>query len=357
MYPKLEINLNGIIQNAKLMKELCDRNGIKLSLVTKVLVSDKKIVQSLVDSGITTICESRIQNFIDYKNIAVEKWLIREPMLSEISDVVKYSDVSLNSELKTILALNDEAKKQNKIHKIILMYELGDLREGSNAEEIEELVKKCLDLNNIYLYGIGTNLSCYGSIMPSKENMHELSKLVTNLENKFNIKFSIISGGNSTSFEMLKNGLLPKNINNLRMGETVFLGNIPCIEKPIEEFYRDNFILKAQIVEIKEKPSIPRGNMGLSNSFGEAPVFVDKGIRKRALISLGKQDVNIKGLTPIDNKIAILDGSSDYIILDITDSLNNYSVGNEISFNIDYSALLGAMASKYIYKEYKTSNV
>lgn len=356
MYPKLEINLNGIVNNAKLMKNICDEHNIKLSLVTKVLVSDTKIVQALVDNGITTICESRIQNFIDYKDINVEKWLIREPMLSEVSDVVKYSDISLNSELKTILALNEEAKKQNKIHKIILMYELGDLREGLNAEEIEELVGNCLKLTNIKLYGIGSNLSCYGSIMPSEENMDELSKLGTNLENKFNIKFSVISGGNSTSFEMLKNGLLPKNINNLRIGEAVFLGNIPCVEKAIKEFNRNNFVLKAQIVEIKEKPSIPRGNMGLSNSFGEAPSFVDKGIRKRALISLGKQDVNPKGLTPKDDKIEILDGSSDYIILDITDSLNTYSVGDEISFNIDYSVLLGAMGSQYIYKEYKNSN-
>lgn len=357
MYPKLEIDLNGIIQNAKLMKELCNKNGIKLSLVTKVLVSDKKIVQALVDNGIDCICEARIQNFIDYKDINVEKWLIREPMLAEISDVVKYSDISLNSEIKTIIALNDEAKKQNKIHKIILMYELGDLREGSNAEELEQLVEKCLHLDNIELYGIGSNLSCYGSIMPSEENMDELSKLGTNLESKFNIKFSVISGGNSTSFEMLKNGLLPKNINNLRIGEAVFLGNIPCIEKPIEEFCRDNFILKAQIVEIKEKPSIPRGNMGLSNSFGESTSFVDKGIRKRALISLGKQDINVKGLTPLDDKIEILDGSSDYIILDITDSSENYSVGDEISFNIDYSVLLGAMGSKYMYKDYKTSKI
>ena len=352
MYPKLEIKVHGIVNNAVLMDKICAEYGVKLSVVTKVLVSDKKIVQALVESGIKTICESRIQNFIDYKDINVEKWLIREPMLSEIYDVVKYSDVSLNSELKTILALNKEAKKQDKIHKIILMYELGDLREGANEDELEKLVEKCLELDHIELYGIGSNLSCYGSIMPSEENMKELSELGTNLESKFNIKFKVISGGNSTSYEMLKNGLLLKNINNLRIGEAIFLGKVPCIEKAIEEFCKDNFILKAQIVEIKEKPSIPRGNVGGANTFGEIISFVDKGIRKRALISLGKQDLNIKGLTPLDDKIEILDGSSDYVILDITDSSNSYSVGDEIQFSVDYSGLLGAMGSKYIYKEY-----
>ncbi|MBQ6992283.1 MAG: alanine racemase [Clostridia bacterium] len=307
MYPKLEIDLNGIIKNAKAMKKICEDNNVKLSLVTKCLVSDKRIVEELVNNGIETICESRIQNFIDYKDIDVEKWLIREPMLSEISDVVKYSDVSLNSELKTILELNSEAKKQNKIHKIILMYELGDLREGSDSKEIEELVEATLKLENIELYGIGSNLSCYASIMPSKENMKELSDLAITLEEKFNIKFKVVTGGNSTSFEMLKNGELPKNINNVRIGEAVFLGNIPCIEKPIKEFSRNNFTLKGQIVELKQKPSIPRGTPGLYNSFGEPPVFIDKGIRKRALIAIGKQDITTKGLIPLDNKIEILD--------------------------------------------------
>lgn len=343
MYPRLEISLNGIINNLKSMINLCNERHIKLSLVTKVLVSDKKIVQTLAENGAERICESRIQNLIDYKDINVEKWLIREPMLCEISDVIKYSDASLNSELSTIIALNNEAHKQNKIHKVILMYELGDLREGANAEEIEELVKTCLSLENIELYGIGSNLSCYGSILPSTENMAELSNLVTNLETKFNIKFNIVSGGNSTSFEMLKNGNLPSNINNLRMGESVFLGNIPCIDKPIKEFSNNNFILKAQIVEIKQKPSIPRGISGAYNSFNEIPHFVDKGIRTRALIALGKQDVNPKNLIPLDSKVEILDGSSDYMILDITDSNTNYSVGDEISFSLNYSSLLESM--------------
>lgn len=343
MYPRLEINLDGIVKNAQEMQKICKERDVNLSVVTKGLVSDKKIVKTLVDNGITSICESRIQNLIDYKDINVEKWLIREPMFSEISDVVTYSDISLNSEIKTISALNAEAEKQNKVHKIILMYELGDLREGADEEEIEFMVEECLKMKNIELYGIGCNLSCYGLIMPSDENMKELSELTKKIENKYNIKFKVVSGGNSTSYEMLKDNKLPKTINNLRIGEAIFLGNIPCIEKPIEELSKDNFILKAQIVEIKEKYSIPRGIMGLSNSFGEVPIFKDKGIRRRALIALGKQDVSPKGLIPLDNKIEILDGSSDYIILDITESNHNYLVGDIIEFNINYSVLLRAM--------------
>ena len=354
MYPKLEIKTKGILENAMLMKKLCEKKNVRLSLVTKCLVSDKKIVRMLKDAGIETICESRIQNLIDYKDIDVEKWLIREVMLSEIESVVKYADVSVNSELETITKLNEEAKRQNKIHKVILMYELGDLREGADRAELEMLAEKCLQMENIHLYGIGVNLSCYGSVMPDEENMQELSLVAHEIEKKFNITLEIVSGGNSTSFEMLRGGLLPENINNLRMGESVFLGNIPCVEKPIEEFNHDNFTLKAQIVEVKAKPSIPRGKRGLSDSFGEATCeFEDRGIRKRAIVALGKQDINIKGLTPKDEKIFVLGGSSDYVILDVTDSEKRYAVGDEISFDVDYSVLLGAMNSHFVYKEYK----
>lgn len=252
--------------------------------------------------------------------------MIREPSLCEIPDVVRFSDLSLNSEIITIKLLNEEAIKQNKIHNVLLMYELGDLREGADKEELKHLIEESLKLSNIKIKGIGVNLSCYGAIMPSEENMHELKEVVEEMENHFGIQFEIVSGGNSTSYNMLVENKIPKKINNLRMGEAVFLGNIPCIENKIPDFKHDNFILKAQIVEIKEKPSIPRGICGEVDSFGGHPVYEDKGIRKRALISLGKQDVLLNSLIPIDENVSVLGGSSDYIIIDVTDSKQNYKV-------------------------------
>ena len=330
MYPKIQIKINNIVENVKTAKALCEQNNISLSLVTKVLSDNKQVVQELINNGVDRICESRVENFKNYEDLNVEKWLIRIPMECEVPDVVRYADVSLNSELATIVKLDEEAKKQGKIHKVILMYELGDLREGCLEPELETVVGETLKLNNVELYGIGTNLSCYGGVLPYDENMLELSNVVEKLEQKFDYKFKIVSGGNSTSYKMLQEGALPKTINNLRFGEVVFFGNVPCYEEKVKNLNQNNFVLKAQIVELKDKPSVPWGKRCECNSCGEPldlAIFEDKGIRKRAIIALGKQDVRTECLCPIDDKISILDGSSDHIILDVTDSENNYKVG------------------------------
>ncbi len=348
MYPVVEININNILDNISKVNLLCKNNNIKLSLVTKLLSDNVSLVEKIVSTGISCICDSRMENLKSYKDIDIEKWLIRLPMISEIEDVVKYTNASLNTEISTIIALNEESKKQNKIHNIILMYELGDLREGCSKEELDYIIEETKKLSNINIYGIGVNLSCYGEIVPNSKNMDEFSQLVSYLENKHDIKFEIVSGGNSSSYNLLKEEKLPKVINNLRFGESIFLANVPCFEKNIEELYKDNFILKAEIIELKEKPSIPWGERGVCNSFSESGVFIDRGIRKRAIIALGKQDVRLDGLNPFDKDIIILGGSSDHIILDVTDSKNNYKVGDIIEFHLNYAAILNLMTSKYV---------
>jgi predicted amino acid racemase len=231
------------------------------------------------------------------------------------------------------------------------MYELGDLREGANKQEIDMLVGQCLQLEYIDLYGVGANLGCYGAIMPSAENMKELADLGAYLEDKYDIRLHI-SGGSSTAYEMLAAHTLPSRINNLRIGEAIFLGQIPCVQKEIAGFNVNNFLLKAQIVEIKEKPSMPRGVVGV-DSFGKAPVIRDKGIRKRALLAVGKQDVGMENIFPTDDTLELLGGSSDYTIVDITDSKTAYMVGDIISFTLNYAGLLQLMTSKYVEKDIK----
>ncbi len=340
MLPCIEIKLDGILHNLEILKDACGAQGISFTLVTKVLGGHRDLVKRIIENGqIHTICDSRIQNLMAFQDLQVEKWLIRSPMISEADQVVSYADVSLNTESSVLLALNQAALQQNRIHKVILMYECGDLREGCYVNELVDLITLCDTLDGIEVYGIGTNLSCLNDVLPSDDNMAEFANTVAFLENKFNRTFQIISGGASSSVPMLVSGKLPKTINNLRMGEAVFLGNIPVYDKPFDGAREDNFVLKTEILELKEKPASPLLSPDSST------------LRQRAIVAIGKQDIYLPGLSCVDCRMKIIGGSSDHIILDVTDCGNDYKVGSVITFKMNYNCLLNAMTSPYIEKQ------
>ncbi|MBQ7580362.1 MAG: alanine racemase [Clostridia bacterium] len=340
MYPLIDIKLDGIISNLEELKNECSKQNISFSLVTKMLVGYKPLVDYIVKhADIGIICDSRIKNLHVYSDVEAEKWLIRSPMISEVADVVRYSDASINSELSVIRALNMEAINQNKKHRIILMAELGDLRDGCYIDELADIISECETMTNVEVYGICANLSCVNDTFPDEDNMNEFIDIVTKLEKHFKMKFKIVSAGASSCIPMLYSGKLPEGVNNLRMGEGVYLGNVPVINEPFNNAVTDNFVLKAEIIELKKKPSVP----------GVKP---DETSLKtnRALVALGKQDIFLPGLKCIDKKCTVIGGSSDHVIVDVTDSDREYAVGDTIDFLMNYTCLLNAMNSKYVSK-------
>jgi len=354
MYPRLMIDLKKIKNNLDKITEMVKKSGCSLMIVTKGYCADLEIYKLLEDSDIDYLADSRIQNLKKYEGTKKERVLLRLPMISEAEDVVVFSDISLNSELTTINNLNKAAAKFNKIHKILLMIDLGDLREGiffKNEDEIYHAVEEILKLDNIELYGLGVNLTCYGAVIPKKDNLSILVDIAAKIEKKFNIKLEMISGGNSSSVYLISKNELPIGINNLRVGEAFLLGDETAYSEMLEGFYDDAFTLEAEIIELKEKQSVPIGETGV-DAFGNKPVYEDRGIIKRAIIAVGRQDIDSDNLHPIDSKIDILGASSDHLILDVTKSDSEYKVGDIIKFKLSYSSLLRSTTSAYVEKSY-----
>ncbi len=350
-YPCILINLKKIKHNVKTIISLCKLKNIQVVGVTKVFCARRPIVNAYIEGGINTIGDSRIENIKRLKDYHCKKILLRIPMESDVYDIVKYCDISLNSELDTIKKLSNAAMKMNKVHGIILMVDVGDLREGVLVEDVISTVKEINKLHNIKLLGIGTNLTCYGGVLPDENNLGKLVSLKNEIQRMFNQKLSIISGGNSSSLYMVLNGTIPEGINQLRIGEGIVLGRETAFGKPIPDCFNDAFLLRGEIVEIKNKPTVPTGKIGV-DAFGETPEYEDKGIRKRAIIALGRQDINIDGIFPVDKNINIFGGSSDHLIIDITDCSCDYKIGDIIDFTMDYGCLLKAMTSPYVKKYY-----
>ena len=350
-FPRLKIDLNKIKHNTTEIVKLCNNYGISVAGVTKSFGGIPEIAQAMVAGGIEMIADSRIENLRDLAHLDMPKMLLRIPMQSEIDDVIKYADISLNSNIDTIRKLSVEAELQNKTHNVILMIDIGDLREGLWFESlslIDEIVEQIIKLNKINLIGMGTNITCYGGIVANEGNMSLLVKIVDHIGEKYNLKFEIISGGNSSSLFFLDK--LPKKINNLRLGESIILGRETRYGGRIKDTYDDAFLLEAEIVEIYEKPSMPFGEIGM-DAFGDVPTFIDVGIIKRGILAIGRQDVMPENLTPIDQNIHVIGASSDHLIVDINIK-DVYSVGSIVGFRLDYGGVLRTTTSKYVKKMY-----
>lgn len=351
-YPRIEINLSKLQHNVKTITDKCKENGIKVAGVTKVFCADKKLVKAYVDGGVSYLADSRLQNFQRLKDFSLPKILLRLPMISEAEEVVKYADASLNSEIETIRALSREAVKIGKKHEIILMVDLGDLREGYFYEDdLYKSAEEIKKLEGVELIGIGTNLTCYGGVIPTPENLGRLVEIKNNLEKNHDVKLKIISGGNSSSIPLLYDGTIPEGINNLRLGESLVLGRETAYGKDIEETFNDVFKLVIEAIEIKDKPSLPVGEIG-KDAFGNVPVFEDKGIRKRMICAIGRQDLLPDDITPYDKEITVIGSSSDHLILDITNSKIKYEVGDKLEFGLKYGGILRGMTSEYVKKVY-----
>lgn len=215
--------------------------------------------------------------------------------------------------------------------------------------DLENIVNKVIGLKGIKFVGIGTNLACFGGIEPNDEKMEYLSSIAKDIEKKFGLTLEYVSGGNSANYDWFMSTKDVGKINNLRLGESIFLGCETLERKPIPGLYTDAFTLIAEVIESKIKPSLPNGNV-YQDAFGNSPKFIDRGLIKRILLGVGLQDVLVSGLTPLLD-IDILGASSDHIIVDTKQT--DLKVGNTIEFNLNYGALLSAMNSPYINKKYK----
>jgi predicted amino acid racemase len=307
----------------------------------------------MIQGGVKFIADSRIENIQKMKSagISTQFVLLRTP-LSQAESIVKNADISLNTEIETLKKLSYYAKGQNKIHQVIIMVELGDLREGILPCDLPQLVRKTLSLPHIKIIGIGCNLACYGGIKPDDKNMRELSELVDLIEKEFQIDLEIISGGNSANFEWFKSSQDVGRVNNLRLGESILLGCETVGRKVIPGLHTGAFQLIAEVIESKRKASVPLGEI-CQDAFGNVPGFLDRGDHQRVIIALGRQDVQVSNLKS-NNKLKMIGSSSDHIILDGEN--HNLEVGDEIRFSLDYSGLLATMTSPFVIKQFTDSN-
>ena len=346
----ITLNKKSLAINYSYLQDLFNKNNIVWAPVLKLLCGNKKYLEYVLSLGEEQVCDARLTNLkvIKSLNPNVETIYIKPPAKRSIRNVVKYADVSFNTKW-----LSEEARKQEKVHRVIIMIELGDLREGILGEHLIAFYKKIFQLPNIKVVGIGANLNCLSGIMPSKDKLIQLSLYEQLIEAKFDQKIEGVSGGSSVMIPLLLKKQVPKGVNHFRIGETLFFGIDLFTNKTIPKMKDNVFLLHSEIIEITEKPVVPYGDIE-ENPSGERLKInpEDYGtVHKRGILDIGLLDIsNIDFLIPTDNRITFIGASSDMLVIDLNETKKKYKVGDVVSFKIKYMGALRIMNSKYIEK-------
>ncbi len=352
--PRLEIDLEKIRHNARTLVERLTDRGISVMGVTKATLGSPEIAGALLRAGVSSLGDSRIENIEAMRRAQVpaSMMLIRSPMLSQADRVVAQADVSFNTELDVISELSSAAQEAGRTHGIVLMVELGDLREGLAPGDLEHTVRETLRFPNIALKGIGTNLACRSGVAPDAKNMAELSALADSIDATFGPVLGIVSGGNSGNLPWALSDADTGRINHLRLGESLLLGRETLHHEPIDGLHTDAITLVAEVIESKVKPSQPWGEIA-QTAFGQKPRAADRGDILQTILALGRQDTDPCGLHPPPG-IEVLGASSDHLIAD--SGQDHLTVGVEVTFNLNYSALVRAMTSPFVTKVMKVQS-
>ncbi len=319
-----------------------------------MLCGNLQYLKILCETGIEEICDARISNLRLVKEInpAIRTVYIKPPAKRSIKNIIKYVDVSFNTQIETIRWLSEEAQRQAKKHHVVIMVEMGDLREGVLADDLVDFYEKVFELPNIEVVSFGTNLNCLHGVMPSQDKLIQLSLYKQLVETKFHRKIPYVTGGTSVVIPLIFNKQLPKGINHFRVGETLYFGNNLFSLKPIKGMKSDVFKLYAEVIEIFEKPMVPSGDLE-ANPSGEVFEINEEDYGKtsyRAIIDLGLLDISPDFLIPEAKDFEIIGASSDMIVLDLGDK-PKYKVGDLVPFRLKYMGALALMNSNYIEKK------
>lgn len=346
--PRIEADLDKVEQNTRTLVERLAPVGIRVTGVTKAVLGSPGIGAAMLRGGARSLGDSRIQNLARLAglNRPPSRTLIRSPMLSQAGRVVRVADISLNTEAAVLAALDAAASHEQRTHGVVLMVELGDLREGVALDDTPEAVRAVLGHPSLRLVGLGANLACQNGVVPDDRNMGILTELVGRIEALHGISFDVISGGNSANLSWALTTRAVGRIDELRLGEAILLGVDPLYRTPIAGLHTDAFTLAAEVIEVAVKPAQPWGDRAQA-AFGEAPVRTSYGTVRQAILALGHQDVDLAGLRPPAG-ITILGMSSDHLVVDLGD--HAVAVGDEIDFSIGYGTLVRSMTSPFVTK-------
>lgn len=358
LYPRLEVNLDVLEENASILLKKCRLWGISPVVVTKGFLADPVLAQAFRDFGFSSFADSNLANLVKLRDLLgsqVQLFLIRLPMLEELDTLSMYGILPFVSHAEVLERLNGIARRLGKVQPVVLAVEGGDGREGMLFEEIPEVTKLLRRLSHLSVYGIATTLACLSGVLPDYETLKRLVEVKRFLQRALE-KNIVLSVGGTTFLALWEKGCSPEGVDEIRFGEALLFGSDISRKRDIPWLKQGAFVILAEVVEVRKKEPLKEGASGY-DAFGERPCRNFSGPRKRILVAIGKQDIDENQLYFDDAHVTIVGATSNYLILDIEESTKSYRVGDVVSFRAGYGAVLRAFLSPYVVKVYRGRKV
>ena len=351
----LTLHADRLHNNFKILDKMFRDSGAEWSIVTKLLCGHKEFTAEVMSTGLNAYCDSRLSNMKMVKKIDPDtlRIYIKPPPKRRVKGVVENCHISFNSEISTVEWLSEAAQEAKVNHGVLVMVEGGDLREGvTSTRVLIQLCEAIAKLPNISLVGIGTNFNCLTGVLPTQDAIDRLLYQRDQVEQHLGQELKWVSAGSSVVIPALMDGDVPSGMNHWRIGETLYYGNNLINGEILTGMEPAVFTLEGEIIEIGTKPAAPHGPTQ-PPPFGTPP-DISGGKNKlvsRAIVDVGLLDIgNTAGLKLMDERLKIVGGSSDMIVVDVTEADEEYAVGGTISFRPGYTHTLSLMNSKYVDK-------
>ena len=356
MLPELVISLDALADNARRLKERCDIAGIEVVPVLKSLRSAPEVVHACARGGLVHVADSRVENLVRLKADSPDAsrcMLIRSPMMGQVEAAVEVCDCILVSERQILVSLSDAARAAHRTINVLPMIDVGDRREGMSPDQLVAFARYAMMLPGLHVAGVATNLGCFARVQATPRNHQLLVRSAQTLRDQLGLACETVSTGGTLTLALIEHGAMPAGITQVRIGEALVLGVSTADSRFMPWLRQDTAILRAEIIELQDKQAEPEG-LVRSDIAGPGPRLrvSSKGLRRRAVVALGRMDTDIDGLTPVMDGAVVLGGSSDHLIVDITDGDSEVATGDVLAFRLSYAALARAVASPFVHCVY-----
>lgn len=341
--PHVDVDLDKIRHNTRSLVGRLDLRGIRLTAVTKAVCGHPSIAKAMLDGGASGLAEPRLNNVMRLRQAGVTcpVTLVRTPMLSQVDEIVRFCEASYNTEPSVIAALATAALRQNKVHGVILMVEMGDRREGIQPRDLGALAHHVVDLPGVALQGIGANFACLNGQVPTPAKMRALSIHANDIEGQCGPFVQTVSGGNSANLQWAFGPHATGRINDLRIGEAILLGVDPISGDKISGLFQDAFTLVAEVIETHANSVRPCAcnDRPTHAQMQSAQVMSDT---TRIILAVGLQDTDATGLS-MPPGTTFIGATSDHLVVGARQTA--LRVGSKMRFQMTYGALMRAMAA------------